>query len=107
MDTDPKPPSSGRDSLLAVALVVLVAGMVGFYLYLITLGIVVNVLAAGGLFILLGVLHYYVWGQAFSEEVAKEAEALRRRDEAEANAKPKVSPDAIQDVSRTQGIKPN
>ena len=104
-ENEPDPSSRSRENMLAVSLVILVGGMIGFYLYLITLGIVVNVLAAGGLFALLGVLHYYVWGRSFSNEVAEERDALRRQDERDANpTKPKVPPGAIQDISRTQGI---
>ena len=103
-EPDPDPRSPGRENMLAVSLVILVAGIFGFYLYLITLGIIVNVLAVGGLFILLALLHYYAWGRSFSADVAAEREALRRQDAVEANPKPKVTPGAIQDISRTQGI---
>ena len=54
--------------------------------------------------LMVGALHYFVWGRAFSEEVAAEREALRRQDELDARPKPKPPPDAIQDISRTQGI---
>ena len=104
MDQDPTPPPGSRENMLAIALVAIVAGAGLFYLYMITLGIVANVLAVGGGVIILGAFHYVVWGKSFSAEVAAEREALRRQDERDAQPKPKVRPDAIQDITRTQGI---
>lgn len=104
MESDPTPPPRSRENMLAISLAILVGGMGLFYLYLITLGIIGNLLAAGGLMVLVGALHYFVWGRAFSAEVAAEREALRRQDELDARPKPKVAPDAIQDISRTQAI---
>jgi hypothetical protein len=45
-------------------------------------------------------VHYLVWGRALVDEVAAERDVLRRQDEQG------VLPpsDAIQDISRTQGI---
>ena len=91
--------------MLAIALAILVGGMGLFYLYLITLGIVGNILAGVGLMVMVGALHYIVWGRSFSAEVAAEREALKRQDELEMRPKPKVARDAIQDISRTQGIR--
>jgi hypothetical protein len=104
MDHEPNRPSGSRENMLAVALVILVGGMILFYLYLITLGIVGNLLAGVGIFVLIGALHYVVWGRSFSADVASEREALRRQDERDALPKPKAPSDAIQDISRTQGI---
>jgi hypothetical protein len=103
MDNEPERPSRARENLLAISLVVIVGGTILFYLYLITLGIVGNVLAGVGLFIMVGVLHYFVWGRSFSAEVAAEREALKRQEAAEEKART-APPGAIQDISRTQGI---
>jgi hypothetical protein len=104
-DPEPDPPPRSRENMLAISLAILVGGIALFYLYLITLGIVGNLLAVGGLVVLVGVLHYFVWGRAFSAEVAAEREALLRQEAAEARPKSKVPPGAIQDISRTQGVK--
>jgi hypothetical protein len=103
MEPEPQPPSSGRENMLAVALAALVGGMFLFFLYLITLGIVGNVLGIGVLVIAVGILHYLVWGRSMTAEVAAEREALLRQDALEA-ARVKAPPNAIQDISRTQGI---
>lgn len=103
MEPEPQPPSSGRENMLAVALSTLVGGMFLFFLYLITLGIVGNVLGIGVLVIAVGLLHYLAWGRSMSADVAAEREALLRQDALEA-ARSKVPPDSIQDISRTQAI---
>ena len=104
MENEPERPSRSRENMLAISLVMIVGGIILFYLDLITLGIVVNVLAAGGLFLLAALLHYYAWGRSFSAEVAAERETLRRQDEQEMHPKMRTPPGAIQDISRTQGI---
>jgi hypothetical protein len=103
MDNEPERPSRSRENLLAISLVMIVGGIILFYLYLITLGIVANVLAGVGLFILIGVLHYFVWGRSFAAEVKAEREAMLRKEALEEKAK-LPPPDAIQDISRTHGI---
>jgi hypothetical protein len=104
MEHEPNRPSQGRENMLAVSLVILVGAMILFYLYLITLGIVGNLLAGVGILVLIAAMHYVVWGRSFSAEVAAEREALRRQDEREARPRAKPPSDAIQDISRTQGI---
>jgi len=91
--------------MLAVALVVLVGGIILFFLYFVSLGVVGNVLIGAGLIVVVGAFHYLAWGRALSEEVAAEREALKHKEAREARAtKAKTPPDAIQDLSRTQGI---
>jgi small-conductance mechanosensitive channel len=104
MDQEPERRSRSRENMLAVALVVLVGGMMLFFLYIVSFGIVGNVLAGGCLLVLVCVMHYTVWGKSFSEEIAAEREALRRQDQQEVLPKPKPPPDAIQDLARVQGI---
>ena len=104
MESGSNPPPRSRENMLAISLAILVGGMILFFLYLITLGIVGNLFAAGGLMVMVGALHYFVWGRSFSAEVAAEREALRRQDELDAKPKPKAAPGAIQDITRTQAI---
>ena len=105
MEHEPNRPSQGRENMLAVSLVILVGAMILFYLYLITLGIVGNLLAGVGILVLIAAMHYVVWGRSFSAEVAAEREALRRQDELDARPKSKAPPGAIQDISLTQGVR--
>ncbi len=104
MNDDPKDRGRSRENTLAIALVALVGGMMLFFLYMVSLGIVGNVLVGAGLLVVIGALHYLVWGKAMSEEVAAEREALERNEARAAKlAKVKMA-DAIQDMARTQGI---
>jgi hypothetical protein len=104
MDQEPERRSRSRENMLAISLVLLVGGMMLFFLYIVTFGYVGNVIAGVCLFILIAVFHYLVWGRGLSEEVAAEREALRRQGLAETLPKPKPPADAIQDLSRVQGI---
>jgi hypothetical protein len=103
MDKQPNQPPRSRENMLAISLVMIGGGIILFYLYLITLGIIANIIAGIGLFVLVGALHYFVWGRSFSAEVAAEREAILRKEKQEEQAKA-VPPGAIQDISRTQGI---
>ncbi|MBI2806400.1 MAG: hypothetical protein HYX68_15580 [Planctomycetes bacterium] len=107
MDRQPDERSPSRENLLGIALVMLVGSMFLFFLYLISLGIVGNVLAGGGILVLVVALHYLVWGRNFSAQVAAERETIRRQELGETNIKTKIPPEAIQDLARTQGIKSN
>ena len=90
--------------MLAISMVAFVGGIILFYLYIISLGIVGNVLAGCVLFAMVMTLHYYAWGRSLSQEVAAERAALLRRDAQEEWANKDVGSDAIQDLSRTQAI---
>ena len=94
----PDPNQRSRENMLAVTLTMVGGGMILFFLYLISFGIVGNVLMGGVILVMIGSLHYLVWGHAFSAEVAAEREALRRQDARE-QAGPAA--DAIQEISRT------
>lgn len=103
MDNDPNARSGSRENMLAVALVLIAGGMILFLLYLVSFGIIGNVLLGAGAMVFVGGIHYLLWGRAFSEDVAAEREALRRKDAREAKgARPPTH--AIQDLSQTQGI---
>ncbi len=105
MEPETTPPRSSRDNHLAVALVLLVGGISLFFLYLISLGIVGNILSVGIVFALIFCVHYLLWGKAFSDEIAEERERFRRQDaRSAAENVPEMPADAIQDLSRTQGI---
>lgn len=106
MEQEPKGRQRSRENVLAVALVALVTGMMLFFLFLVSFGIVGNVLIGASLIVLAGLFHYLVWGRAFAEEVAAERVALQRQEARAAKApKAKAPPGAIQDISRTQGIR--
>jgi predicted nucleic acid-binding Zn ribbon protein len=106
MEREPNEQQRSRENTLAVSLVIVIGGIILFYLYLISLGIVGNVLAGGVLFVMIAILHYFVWGRSFSDEVATERQAWQRQQALEEESpRPRpVNPDAIQDLSRTQGI---
>jgi len=80
MEQEPDQKKSGRENLLTVALVLLVGGLSLFFLWLISLGVVGNVIAGVVIFIIIGALHYLVWGRAFTQEVEAERDALRRQE---------------------------
>jgi high-affinity Fe2+/Pb2+ permease len=103
MEPEPQPPPGQHENMLAVALCTLVGGMFLFFLYLITLGIVGNVLGVGILIVAAGILHYVVWGRSMVAQAAAEREALERQ-EAQAALRKAPPADAIQDISRTQAI---
>jgi hypothetical protein len=101
MENEPNRPSRARENLLAVALTISAGGAIWFFLDLVTMGLMSALLASVIAFTVLIAVHYLVWGRAMVDEVAAEREALRRQDE-QAVLPPS---DAIQDISRTQGIK--
>ena len=107
MNDEPQNRQRSRENTLAVALAVIVGGIILFFLYVVSLGVVGNVLMGAGLIAIVGALHYLLWGRSLSEEVAAEREYLRRRDAQAASKPPPPAPDAIQDLTRTQGIKEN
>jgi hypothetical protein len=70
-----------RHAFLSIFLTVLALGFSLFVLILISGGFFLYVVLFGGAFLMLGLLHYALWGRAFSEEVSgeREEELLRRR----------------------------
>jgi hypothetical protein len=81
MDHNYPPHQQQRHAFLTVFLSVLVLlfGLVA--LVLLTNGLIFNVLLLGGGIVFVGLLHYALWGRAFSMEVAgeREEEQLRQR----------------------------
>lgn len=102
MDNEPERQPRSRENMLAISLVMVGGGIILFYLYLITLGIIANIIAGIGLFVMVVALHYFIWGRSLSAEVAAEREAILRKEAQEEKAQ--APPGAIQDISRTQGI---
>ena len=96
------PERGSRENMLTVVLVLVVGGLGLFFLYLISLGIVGNVLAGGLVFVIIGALHYLVWGKSFSDQVAQERETLKRHETQEMLGPPPAwqeASDAIKDLS--------
>lgn len=111
MEQEPDRQKSSRENTLTIALVLLVASMSLFFLYLISLGVVGNIIAGAIIFVVICSLHYLVWGRAFSQEVEMEREMLKRKDKAPPikSAPPVVTlaeekSVAIQDTTRKQSV---
>jgi hypothetical protein len=85
MDHNETPPSSSRDTYLAILLLVLIGIPCFVFFNILTAGlfILLFVLAAG--IAVLGAFNYLLWGHYFSEETAgeREEEEFRARVEAE------------------------
>ncbi len=81
MDHNYSPRQQQRHALLTVFLTVLTLIFFGFVLIVISNGLILSVVLLGGGMFLLGMLHYVLWGRAFSQEVAgeREEEQLRQR----------------------------
>ena len=73
-------PRTGRETFLSLLLTFLFGAGFLAVLNFITFGVIFHVLAAVLAIALVGLLHYLLWGQALSEEVAgeREEEELRR-----------------------------
>ncbi len=103
MEPEPRAPSRARENTIIFTLVLLLGGMVVFFLDVISLGIFTYAIGVGGAIFALGCFHYLVWGRLMSEQVAEERRALLAQEEAE--APPRLPADGIQDLSRRRGIK--
>ena len=80
-----KPPGKPRETFLTVFLALLLGAAFLFFLYFVTLGFIGYLLAAVLAMVLVGYLHYALWGFALSEETAaeREEELIKQRMEAE------------------------
>jgi len=78
-------PSQPRENFLTVLLALLLGGACLAFLFVITLGFFSYVIAAVLAMVLVGYLHYALWGYSMSEETVaeREEELLRQRREAE------------------------
>jgi hypothetical protein len=97
MDIDHKPPNKNRETLLTIALVLVLGGAMVFFLNLISLGIFFHVIVAVLAITMVGFLHYALWGYAMSQEVAGEREEMELRERMEAED---AASDKIRDISR-------
>ncbi|MCI0683128.1 MAG: hypothetical protein L0Y71_13585 [Gemmataceae bacterium] len=82
-ETDQPIARSGRETMLAFALVALLGGMFFVFLNLVTFGIFFYVLAAVVGIMAIGFLHYVLWGYDLSEEVAEEMQRERLKQQQE------------------------
>jgi hypothetical protein len=80
---DQQSPRSGRDTMLAFALVALLGGIFFVFLNLVTFGIFFYVLAAVVGIMTIGFLHYVLWGYDLSEEVAEDMQRERLKQQQE------------------------
>jgi hypothetical protein len=82
MDHNESSSSHQRRAFLTIFLTLLVLGFFLFVLIFISGGFFLYVLLFGGAMIFVGLLHYLLWGRAFSSEVAGECEEERLRQRA-------------------------
>lgn len=85
MEEEKTPSQQRRESFLTVFLALILGGASLFVLQLLTLGFVGHILTSVLAIVLLGYLHYAVWGYSMSKETAgeREEELIRQRMEAE------------------------
>lgn len=81
MDHKYSPQQQQRHAMLTAFLTVLALIFIGLVLVVISNGLVITVVLLGGGMFLFGMLHYVLWGRAFSEATAgeREEEQLRQR----------------------------
>jgi high-affinity Fe2+/Pb2+ permease len=103
MEQDPRPPNRMRESIVVLTLVLFLGGIVAFFLNVISLGIFTYAIGVGLLIIVVGSLHYFLWGRAMMEDVAVEREQMLLKEEREAAANDRT--DGIVDLSQRRGIK--
>lgn len=69
-------PSKGRETFVAFLLVALLGGAIFLFLNFISFGIFSWVLIVALITVVVGFLHYLLWGQSLTQEVAGEREEL-------------------------------
>jgi hypothetical protein len=85
---EPQPPrNKTRENLITFTLVTVVGGIASFFLYIVSLGIFAYVLGVAIVVVLVGYLHFMLWGEALSNEVAGEREEHRIREQMEAEGR--------------------
>jgi len=103
MDDKPSPPSRMRENVVILTLMLVLGGVIVFFLDVISFGIFTYAIGVAGAVVLLGFVHYVMWGRAMSEQFAAEREAMLLKEEKE--AEDREHPEGIQDLTRTKGIK--
>jgi hypothetical protein len=101
MEPEPRRPNRSRENIIILTLVLLVGGVIVFFLDLISMGVFTYALAVAGGIVLLGCFHYLAWGRSLGEQVAAERAAFltEQQDAADAMA------EGIQDLSQRRAIK--
>lgn len=79
MDHDYDAPRRKRETILTLMLTAVLSGGILFFLILISGGFFIFVVACVFAIALVGLMHYLLWGQALSREVAGEREAEESR----------------------------
>jgi hypothetical protein len=102
MEHDPIQRSRTRENVLIFTLVLFLGGLIVFFLDFISFGIFTYALGVGGLIVVVGCLHYVVWGRSMSEQVAQEREQMLLKEEQEAELRD--HPEGIQDLTTGRGI---
>jgi len=74
---------TGRATFLAIVLTVFFGSGVVVFLIVLTGGFILDVIVIIGALVLLGMLHYFLWGKRFDRAVEGEREELELQREAE------------------------
>jgi hypothetical protein len=94
MEREGTSPGKSRETLLTVALTAMFGGGFLIFLILVSGGYFLYVLGAVAAIALVGSLHWLLWGQALTQEVAgeREEEALRERLQEDEFTRDKIRP---------------
>jgi protein-S-isoprenylcysteine O-methyltransferase Ste14 len=103
MEHDPRTPNRTRENIVILTLVLFLGGIVVFFLNVISLGIFTYVIGVGVLIVVVGSVHYFLWGRAMMEDVAVEREQMLLKEEREAELNDHT--DGIVDLSHRRGVK--
>jgi len=79
MEPELDPTHKRRETVLTVSLIVIVGGLLLFFLNMISMGIFMYVGIAVLLVGMVGYLHYVMWGQSLTENTAGEREEAEMR----------------------------
>jgi hypothetical protein len=88
-----------RETFLVVSLVLLVGGVIAFTLVFVSMGVFFYVLLAVPIFVVVGFLHYVLWGYSLSQETAGERKQMQLQEEQEDDEFVR-RPSPVQDLSR-------
>jgi hypothetical protein len=79
-----EPNKKGRETFLTITMVVIMGGIFFVFLNLVSFGIFFQVSAAILAIVIVGYVHYVLWGHSLSKEVAGERAMEKLKDELEA-----------------------
>lgn len=85
MEHDPHPRNKSRETLVTLVFVVIGGGALVFFLNFVTFGVFFYVMAAVFGLVIVGYLHYVLWGHALSQEVAGEREEQQIKEQMESD----------------------